>query len=57
MEPYSGNPYIYQALAELLEQTGILLENVPGEPKPETVLPRDRSPGSEGGIRGNVICM
>jgi len=35
---FSGNPYDGHTLAEQLEQTGILLGNVPGEPKPNTVL-------------------
>ncbi|OTP66402.1 Aconitate hydratase [Caballeronia sordidicola] len=35
---FSGNPYDGHTLAEQLEQTRILLENVPGEPKPKTVL-------------------
>ena len=35
---FSGNPYDGHTLAEQLEQMRILLENVPGEPKPKTVL-------------------
>lgn len=35
---FTGNPYDGHTLAEQLEQTRILLESVPGEPKPGTVL-------------------
>lgn len=35
---FPGNPYDGHTLAGQLEQTRILLENVPGEPKPATVL-------------------
>ncbi|KWC14889.1 transposase [Burkholderia ubonensis] len=35
---FTGNPYDGHTLAAQLEQTRILLEGVPGEPKPKTVL-------------------
>ncbi len=35
---FPGNPYDGHTLAEQIEQTTILLQDVPGEPKPKTVL-------------------
>ncbi|WP_257806831.1 IS5 family transposase [Burkholderia glumae] len=35
---FTGNPYDGHTLTAQLEQTGILLEAVPGDPKPKTVL-------------------